>query len=307
MHTLKTLFVAARPRQWVKNAALFIPFIFNELLLNPTLIWRAFLGVVVFCLLSSSNYLINDILDAPSDRRHPYKSRRPIASGKLPVKIAFGAAIIMAIVGLILSYYLGINFLWAAAAFVTLHYLSFFILRRISVIDVLAIASGYLIRVWAGEIVTGYHMSVWLFLAILSFSLLLALGKRRAELTYLTSHAGTLLISKIKKPFPYTEKVLDAYVAMFANATYLTYAYFTFLTSVSSIQSPDKQHLGTIFDRKWLMATIPFVIYGVMRYLQLIYSAEHGSMEKALFEDKPLIITMALWISVALVVVYGIG
>lgn len=308
MELIYHLFVSARPRQWIKNFGLFIPLILDGKLLH----WDRFLpvsiGVIAFSFLSSSNYIVNDMLDAGSDKLHPYKKNRPLANRDVTYTQASITAIILCILGIALSYSINQQFLLLAVLFVLLHYLSYFFFRRVAVLDVLMLASGYLIRIVAGETAALTPMSVWLFLTVLSGSLLLAIGKRRSEFA-IAQNSSEKMQLKIKEGFHYSEKVLDAYVAVFASATFLAYTYFTFLSTLSESGLLFKGYglfLLTIISRKWMMVTVPFVLYGIMRYLQLVYSGKEV-LVKVVTTDKALLFTVGLWVLVVFFVVYGIG
>lgn len=180
-------------------------------------------------------------------------------------------------------------------------------------LDILTIAAGFILRVWGGEMATGYHISIWLFLTVISGSLFLAIGKRRSELTLLTGWAGGNLGKTRATLSRYSEKMLDVYISMFANSTWITYAFYSFLerppvfrkTFSSLLTSTD---LTNFQDRKWLMITIPFVIYGIMRYLQLIYERNQGeSPEKVLLSDKPLMATVIILGLLLTGIIYIIG
>jgi 4-hydroxybenzoate polyprenyltransferase len=307
---LYSIFKTARPRQWLKNIALFTVILFTGNIFNPQYFYISFLGFIAFCLLASSNYIINDVVDAPSDRKHPFKKFRPIARGTLSIPLAITISAIFAILGLGISTYIGHSFVVLALIFLLFQYSYSFWLKKISIIDILTITTGYIIRVYAGEAATGFHISVWLALAALSLSLFLAIGKRRAELT---------LIEGIKEVVPrdtreslthYSEKMLDTYTAMFANSTFITYAFYTFL------EKPINQ--GFFFrgfsdittdipGRKWMMVSIPFVLFGIMRYLQLIYEGKGESPEQVLTSDLALLLTVIFWIVSVIFVIYGIG
>lgn len=299
------IIVACRPRQWLKNLALFAPVVFAGELFAWEAFWRTSVAALVFCLISSSNYLVNDLLDAAEDRKHPFKKYRPIARRTVPEKLAIMLAVLLAGAGLGIGIMLGKAFLLVALAFLVLHLCLYFIFRRISVVDVLAIATGYALRVAAGEAASGYHISIWLVLSVLSLSLLLAIGKRRAELTLIQTHGDQF--PRDERDFLYSEKLLDAYVAVFANATFLTYAYFSFLV----VPQPGVGMLGSSvpewLDRKWMMVTVPFVLYGIMRYIQLIYTLREGTLEKVIMKDTPLLAAVAGWMACVVVVLYGVG
>lgn len=301
---------AARPRQWLKNLALFTTVLFTGQLFVSRWFTISALGFVAFCLLSSSNYIANDVLDAPADRKHPFKRFRPVASGKLPIPIALMVSFSALCVGLFISYRLGYHFFLIATIFIFLQYAYSLILKRIPVVDILSITTGYFLRVYAGEAATGYHISIWLALAALSLALFLAIGKRRAELTLIQGYQGILPKDTRASLSRYSEKLLDTYTAMFANSTFITYAYYTFLERPSGrgflIRSyPD--FISDFPERKWMMITIPFILYGIMRYLQLIYEGKGESPEQILTSDIPLLTTVVLWGLSVLLVIYGIG
>lgn len=303
---LKTI----RPRQWLKNVAVFSPvFLTGNIFINEYTT-RTFFAFIAFCFLSSSNYIINDILDSGSDKKHPFKKFRPVASGKLPIPLALIISITLAVFGLLISISLGNLFFILALIFIILQYSYSLLLKKISVIDILAITAGYFIRVYAGEAATGLHISVWLALAALSLALFLAIGKRRAELTLIQSYKGVLPQETRETLMHYSEKLLDTYTAMFANSTFVTYAFYTFLERPAFpgfFLRSVSDYSGDIIGRKWMMATIPFVLFGIMRYMQLIYEGEGESPEKILTSDKPLLTTVILWGAAAFIVVYGIG
>ena len=307
---LYAILKAARPRQWLKNIALFTTILFTGQLFNAQQFAAAFLGFIAFCFLSSSNYIFNDVLDAPADRRHPFKKFRPVASGVLPIKTALFVSIILLIGGLSIANTVGQTFFMFSLVFIILQYSYSIVLKHISVIDIIAITAGYVLRVYAGEAASGYHISIWLALAALSLALFLAIGKRRAELTLIQGSGDASPKETRAALSHYSEKLLDAYTSMFATSTFISYTYFTFL------ERPITQ--GLIFrnysdfvvgipDRKWMMMTIPFVLYGIMRYMQLIYHGKGESPEQILTTDLPLLSTVVLWAGSALFVIYGIG
>lgn len=302
---------SARPRQWTKNLAVFAAVLFTGKLFDPPLFWLTAKIFAIFCLLTSSAYLINDVLDFASDRLHPFKKNRPIASGKLPREIA----ILASILGLFLA--LEFSFLTSSALFLMafvflilqLSYSLFF--KKISQLDILVIAVAYVLRVYTGEIVTGYHLPIWLMLSVVSLSLFLATGKRRAELTLLTG-------GKFDQPIPetrltlshYKPELLNIYTAIFATSTFIAYGFYTFSEGISVSKT------GPIFkfllesapgwiERKWLMITVPFVLYGIMRYLQLIYEKGEGeSPERILLSDLPLLLIVLIWAIFVILVIY---
>lgn len=299
---------ASRPRLWIKNLGLFLPlFISGQFFVFEK--WDSvLLGIASFCLLSSSNYILNDILDAAKDKKHPLKRHRPIAKQAITIEEAIAGVLLLGIGGMVLAFLVNPSFFLLAFLFVFIHQLSYFWFRTVPVVDVLAIASGYLLRIMAGEQASGTPMTVWFFLVVLSSSLLLAIGKRRNEMMLIEDIAKTDKEFK-KENFLYSEKILDSYVAVFASAAFLSYAYYTFLSSPvlpGLLFRGYAEYVIQVLDRKWMMITIPFVLYGVMRYVQLVYLSR-GILAKAITTDKPLIITMFLWVITLIFVVYGIG
>jgi decaprenyl-phosphate phosphoribosyltransferase len=303
------LLKAARPRQWLKNIALFSTIFFTGHLFEYQPFLSSLLAFVAFCFLSSSNYIFNDILDIERDKKHPFKRFRPIASGKVPLPVAWGTSFLLLVFGLIIGLSLGKAFFLMAALFSLLEYSYTLFFKHITVIDILTITAAYFIRVYAGEAATGYHISIWLALTVLSLALFLAIGKRRAELTLIQGFKGLILKDTRESLMNYSERLLDTYTAMFANSTFISYAMFTFL--VQSINKGflfDASEAGALVpDRKWMMLTIPFVLYGIMRYMQLIYEGKGESPEKIVTSDLPLLSTVVLWGIVSLVILYGVG
>lgn len=307
---LLAIFKTARPRQWLKNLAIFTPIIFSGQLFQYIPFSQSLGAFIAFCLLSSSNYLVNDVLDAPRDRKHPFKKFRPVASGKLPIPMALVVSILFATGGLYIASFLPSAFFLFAVAFLLLEYAYSLIFKRYSVIDILTITTAYILRVYAGEAATGYHISIWLALAALSLALFLAIGKRRSELTLIQSFEGVVPKDTRAALSHYSEKLLDTYTAMFANSTFITYVFFTFLAQPVGqglIFRNYSEFAPDIPGRKWMMLTIPFVLFGIMRYMQLIYEGKGESPEKVLTSDLPLLTTVVLWVSSVLIVIYGIG
>ena len=307
---LYAILKAARPRQWVKNLALFTTILFTGHFFETRALTQTVVAFIAFCLLSSSNYIFNDILDAPHDRKHPFKKFRPVASGMLTIPVAAAASVLFGAAGLLMSHTVSGSFFVLSIGFALLQYSYSLFLKQISVIDILTITTAYFLRVYAGEAATGYHISVWLALAALSLALFLAIGKRRAELTLLQKYDGVVPRDTRESLSHYSEKLLDTYTAMFANSTFITYAFYTFLERPANQGFFFRNYYDFALDisgRKWLMISIPFVLFGIMRYMQLIYEGKGESPEKILMSDLPLLSTVILWILSIFVVVYGIG
>lgn len=303
------LFKSARPRQALKNLSLLAPLIFSGNLLNPEKFLKASQCVVIFTILTSSVYLLNDIIDFPRDRIHPFKKQRPIASGKLPIPIALFVAIIGIFLALSLSFYHNFFFFVSALAYLGLQIAYTFWLKHLIVLDVMAIAAGFILRVYAGAFAINIHMSVWFLLCVISLSLFLSVGKRRAELTVLTEKAAP---QHRKTLSFYTPQLLDSYLSMFANSSWLAYALFTFFSPPPPISQRltfmTRLPLTLAGINKWLMITIPIVIYGLMRYLNIIYQGNRAeSPERVLLSDRPLLGAVLLWGLLVVLILYGVG
>ena len=310
MAILWALFKTLRPRQWSKNLALFASLIFSGLLFLPGAFETVFQAALVFTILSSTTYIFNDLLDVEADRQHPFKKFRPIASGELPAPIAFFALITGVVIGLSWAYNLNYFLFLICLVYLIIQVLYTTYLKKIPIVDVIVIATGYLLRVYAGALVISAHMDVWFLLTVISVSLFLAVGKRRSEMTLMLARNKANETREALKR--YTESLLDIYTSMFATGTWITYALFTFnhpkivpdgkaLTIISFLPK-------TFISEKWLMITIPFVVYGVMRYLQLIYERNEGeSPERILLSDKPLITTVLVWLILSVGVIYYLG
>ena len=257
-------------------------------------------SILLFTLVTSAVYLINDIVDLPQDRLHPLKKKRPIASGQLPIPIALFIAIILICLSLYLSYLHHLFFFLTILAYFFLQLAYTFTLKNLVLLDVLAIAGGFILRVYAGAFAINVHMSVWFLLCVVSLALFMAIGKRRAELWQ--KKIATL----------YTSDLLDAYLSMFANSAWLAYALFTFFAPPPLIS----QRLPFLADlpltlagiNKWLMITIPVVIYGLMRYMRIIYQgAQAEAPERVLLSDKPLLTSVFIWGFLVVIILYGVG
>jgi 4-hydroxybenzoate polyprenyltransferase len=301
---LGAMLQALRPRQWTKNLAIFVGILFARRLLEVAPLIHVLLAFVVFCLVSSFIYLLNDLLDLENDRRHPRKRNRPLASGRLPISwamIAMGcllgaaALITLAIFAVPLggqhlpySSLGGGDFLFAlvVATYVVLMVLYSVRLKHVVLLDVFIIASGFLLRILAGAVVISVVISPWLYLVTILLSLFLALNKRRHELVLLQGEASTH--RQILKE--YSLPLLDQMITITAAATVMAYSLYTF-------QGPTGDH--------HLMITIPLVLYGLFRYLYLVYMRmEGGSPEEVLLRDRHTLATVVLCAAIIFVVLY---
>ena len=308
MDQLVSVFKSIRVAQWVKNVVVFAPIIFSGFLFVPGYFSRVVWTFGLFCLLSSSIYVFNDLVDIKSDRIHPFKKNRPIASGKVPIELAIFLFLLLG----------GIS-LWAGLAtsmFVFATMGGYFLMnilyslwwKKVPILDVFVIAAGFILRVYVGSFVINVHMDVWFLLTVISASLFLAVGKRRSEMTLLS---GRNISAKETRTtlMHYTPQLLDAYTSMFANTTWLTYALFSFLHPPFTAEGKVLKILTllprTLVVDKWLMISVPVVIYGVMRYMQLIYEKNEGeSPHKVIMSDKPLLFVVGLWGVVVVTILY---
>lgn len=274
---LKTM----RPRQWTKNAVLFAALVFDRQLGFENLVplARTIAGFIIFCLLSGVVYIINDLADVEADRCHPEKCKRPIASGRLPVPVAISAAVVLIAFLFPLSYLLSPSFALIALAYLLLNLSYSKWIKHIPLLDVLSIAIGFVLRVAAGvSLIVVARFSPWLYVIITLGALYIGFGKRRAELALLTDGAN----SHRKVLDGYTIPLLDNYINIVSSTTVIAYSLYTF-----SAPNLPANHL--------MMLTIPFVLYGVFRYLYLLQNEQGGAPEEVLLADRPLQVTILLW------------
>jgi len=286
---IKVLLKTMRPRQWTKNVFIFAALVFDKQLLIPNSFLRTLEGVILFCLISSSVYIFNDLADIEADRQHPEKKNRPIPSGKLPVSIAWTAGIALILVSVGLGYLLSPAFSAVVAGYFVLNLAYSKWLKHMPILDVLIIAAGFVLRVHAGvTLISVERFSPWLYVVMTLLSLFLGFGKRRAELALLAHGAG----SHRKVLDGYTLPLLDQYIMIVSGTTIVSYSLYTF-----SAPNVPANHS--------MMLTIPFVVYTIFRYLYLI-EVEHagGEPEEILLTDRPFQIAMGLWALTVLAVFY---
>lgn len=282
------LITALRPEQWVKNLFLFAALLFGQRLGDGQAVLRALAAFVIFCALSGTVYLINDLRDLERDRRHPVKRNRPLASGQLSPAAAWTAAGVLGTAGLAGGLFLPSEFSWYAGAYLLLNLLYSFGLKNVVIIDVLAIALGFVLRAVAGAAAIPVEFSEWLVLCTLLLALFLGFGKRRHELTLLEGDAVEHRVSLEE----YSIAFLDQMITVVLAATVVAYSFYTISAEVAA-----KLHTGA------LPLTIPFVLYGIFRYLYLIHHRRGGGdPAQVLLHDLPLLLDVALWtLSVGLI------
>lgn len=319
---------AFRVNQWIKNLIVFAAILFTGKLFDGELFTNTIYAFFIFCLLSSASYVLNDIIDYQYDKKHPLKKFRPLASGAISIPQATFALFILTISALILSLYFSISFFLLAIIFLFLHFFYSLYLKRFPVVDIFTISFSFVLRTWGGVIATGYHVPIWLLMTIFFISLFMASVKRHAELV---TQGGETRVSLYR----YKGHMLYFLSTTFATLTIVSYALYTYTLYIDpSQQSIFQETTNTICEqkgmtdkeknkckeqditriipqmfpsieaRKLMMVTIPFVVYGVARYAQLLYEREEGERpEKIITTDKPLIVTILLWgISVILLI-----
>lgn len=304
------IFKTARPRQWVKNLTLFAALIFTGYIYSPAVWWvdfgKVIEAVAAFTVVAGSVYFFNDIIDIGADKAHPFKSKRPIASGKIPLWMAWTIFGIGSLTGLVWTKGISELFFWATLGYWVMQIAYSLWLKNVEVVDVLIIAMGFFIRVLAGALVINGHLSIWFLLCVISVSVFLAVGKRRAELAILTEQGA---VQHRKVMGKYTVNILDTYLAMFATAAFLSWALYTFnfyeQTGLQTTPTSLALVSRTLTINKWLMATIPVVIFGIMRYVRIIYDGSRAeSPERVILSDLPLLTAVGVWGAMVIVVLY---
>lgn len=308
LSTLYQLIRTARPRQWLKNFAVFAPIVFAGLLLEPKNLELAVRAFFVFCALSSATYFMNDVVDAEKDKLHPIKKNRPIPSGKLSKKLAILVSMFLSTMGLIYAYeQVGSYFTAICMLYLVMQICYSFYFRHVIILDSLIVASGFIIRVFAGGVAAYSSVSSWLLLTTIGLSLLMAFGKRRSEKTILAQQQGGQNQKETRATLRhYPDSLLDSMISTSASFCLITYALFTFQTSPREVGADFGKYLPTILaNPKWLMITIPVVIYGVARYLYIIYEKKDAeSPERVMLSDKPILATVLLWTGLILGILY---
>ena len=290
---LTAVLVSLRPRQWVKNLLVFGGLVFGQRLLDPAAVGTAVAAFLVFCGLSGAIYLLNDVADRHKDLLHPDKRARPVASGRLPVGTALAAAAALVGTGLAAALWLSPAFGLVAVGYVVLLSVYSAWLKHVVIVDVLVVAIGFVLRAAAGALVIGVAISGWLLICTVLLALFLALGKRRYEV--LTLEEGAARHRPILAE--YSAGLLDQMIAVVTASTVTAYALYT--------MSPETV---AKFHTPLLPLTLPFVLYGIFRYLYLLYRRQlGGNPSEILVRDRALLLNTLLWLAVVLLIVYGLG
>ena len=287
---ISALLVSLRPDQWVKNLIVFAGLIFGERLRDPAAVGVAVGAFGVFCGLSSAMYLVNDLTDRDEDRRHPVKSQRPIAAGQLSSGAALAATVALLVGALGFALYLSLEFAVVSLIYVSLVVAYSRVLKHLVILDVLAIAGGFVLRALGGAVAVSVPISQWLLVCTILLALFLGLSKRRHEVTLLGADAG----SHRQTLAQYSAALLDQLITIVAAATLVGYALYT-------AEPETVEKFGT--DR--LTWTFPFPIYGIFRYLYLVHRHEGGgSPTEMLLRDRPLLFCVGLWATAIVLIIY---
>lgn len=286
--TLFNLLRALRPLQWTKNVLVFAALVFDERIFQLDPLLRSIGAFVAFCAISSSLYLFNDLRDIESDRLHPRKRNRPIAAGLVTPRQAVAVSLLLGVFALAVAWLVRSNFALVIAGYGALMLLYSAGLKRMVILDVFAIAAGFVMRAAGGAIAIGVPISPWLYVCTLLLSLFIGFGKRRNELSTLEGRAAAHRANLDSYSLP----MLDQLISVVASATVMAYALYTFDAS-------------TVPANHAMMLTIPFVVYAVFRYLYLIHRSDlSGSPEALLFRDRPLLLSIIGWGLACIVILY---
>ncbi len=289
----KYIFRAMRPNQWIKNLVVYTAIVFNGQLFDSTLFSYSTYAFIIFCATSSASYIFNDLVDAPLDRKHPQKRHRPIPSGQLSIADATFVMFLLVIFSIIAALFLRIGLAILVLLFFILHVAYSLYLKKQILFDIFAISGSFMIRLFAGEMITGYHVPIWLWLTVFFFSLFIASVKRHSE--FINQGTRTRPVLKL-----YTQELFAFLVNSFAVMTIFAYSFYTFLEKPPHIRTTLSELIEPIFraaeTRKWFMLTIPLVVFGITRYAQLLYEQQQGEQpEKIISKDLVLIGTIFLW------------
>jgi len=287
--TFRSLIKTMRPHQWIKNILVYVPLVFDRKLTHIPSLIRTSTGFILFCLVASVVYIINDIADLEADRNHPVKQNRPLASGDLPISVAIVTAIVILVIVFPLAYWLAPSFALVLGCYFILNLLYSKWFKHIPIIDVFVLASFYVLRVIAGlTLIDVERFSPWLYVVTTLLALYIGLGKRRAELSLMEDNAN----QHRRVLEGYTIPLLDQYLTIVSAMTIIAYSLYTF----SAPNLPENHAM---------MLTVPFAIYGVFRYLYLIQIKKiGGAPEDILFSDRPLQFTVVLWGFTVMVIFY---
>jgi 4-hydroxybenzoate polyprenyltransferase len=289
MTWIPALIKSLRPRQWPKNIFIFAAVVFDRQFFQPEPLLRTTAGFILLCLASGSVYLINDIADRKQDQLHPAKSKRPIASGKLPVSIAIGSAVVLITIVLAAAFLLAPAFAALIAFYVGLNLAYSFSLKHIPIVDALTVAIFFVLRVIGGVLLISVErFSPWMYVCMVLLALYISFGKRRSEILLLEDGAS----NHRRVLSGYSIPLLDSYIQIVSAATIVAYSFYTF-----SAPNLPANHA--------MMLTIPFVMYGIFRYLYLVQMEQSGGApEELVLTDHPLQAVIVVWGLSAMLILY---
>ena len=289
--TVKALIEIGRPKQWVKNAFVFAPLIFAKKINEPLLIAKALAAFILFCFLSSCVYTINDIADLERDRSHPDKRNRPLPSGRLTIRTAMWVYSVLFLGSIVGSAFLSLRFFAIAWIYIFTNLLYSYWWRSAVILDGMIIALGFVLRTYAGAVVINAVFSDWLYICATFVSLFLAFSKRRHEIILLGDEIAQNHRAILRE---YSTQLLDQIIAIVTAATAVSY----------SLYCIDISH-PTPGDPSRMKFTMPFVLYGLFRYLYLVYRKEEGgNPTEVLLADRPLLLNGLLWLAVVFWALY---
>jgi 4-hydroxybenzoate polyprenyltransferase len=275
-----------RIKQWTKNILIYAALIFTGGLFNPAQFGKVTIGFFLLCFAASSLYIFNDLSDYKSDRAHPQKKNRPIASGAVQKDFAWFFAILLMVISLAGSFFLNFQFFLLIIFYMVMTTLYTLSLKHMVIIDVFILSTGFVLRAIAGALVLSVTISPWLLICTFLGALFLALAKRRSELTIPDAHKHRKILEEYSLP------LLDEMISVVTASTVIAYSLYTFTSS-------------TAVKHNYLMLTIPFVLYGIFRYLYLIHKKNlGGSPEVILLKDMPILIDVVLAIATTIIIVY---
>ena len=279
-----------RPRQWTKNFFVFAAIIFSQRVLDPAAISNSLAAFCLFCLLSGSVYIMNDVADAEKDREHPTKRNRPVAAGRLPKSVGLLAASLIAAASVALAFTITPSFALIAIAYLALNLLYSLALKHVVILDVLLVAIFFVLRAAAGAAAISVEISPWLLICTILLALFIALSKRRHELVLLEGNASAHRASLLE----YTPYLLDQMIAVATASTLMAYCLYT-------VDDRTIREFGT----NHLMYTIPCVIFGIFRYLYLVHQkGEGGNPDRIILSDRPFLVNLLVWTGIVAVVIY---
>jgi 4-hydroxybenzoate polyprenyltransferase len=293
MKTALLLFHSLRPRQWIKNGFILLPVIFAQQLFEPVQLLAGVQAVAVFCSLTGAVYLFNDFLDREEDRHHPVKRLRPLAAGLVSPAFALNTALLLLVFSFLWGFYVGKGFFYILLIYLSLQLLYNLWLRDVVILDVFCVAGGFFLRVAAGSVVVSEPMSRWIIICTIFIAMFLVLSKRRYEIITL----GKVEAGKHRKVLSqYSPHLLDQMIAVTTGGVLLSY--LLYCTAPETIRKFHTEHM---------IYTFPFVLYGIFRYLYLIYQKkEGGTPERIILSDHPLLASVLLWLVLSVLILYGV-